>query len=342
MNTHEKWMSLACDEALKAFGQTSPNPLVGAVATKNGELLSKGYHHKAGQAHAEVDCLKDSIDYTDAELYVTLEPCSTHGRTPPCTKKIISRGIKKVYIGTLDPNPDHAGQAVDILQSKGIDVEYNILPERCWKINLPFFKWIVHQQPYVTLKMAMTLDGKIATEEGLSKWITGPASRDKVQHLRKWCDAIMVGGETILKDDSGLKVLDKNWQQPQRYIWTSKTNLPHDSKVFQEEGALLNKPTTNLEWSSFLNELGKQNITSLLLEGGGELAANALTSNAVDEIKFFIAPKILTGRNSRTVTGGDSPQSLDEAINVLDWETEASGSDICITGYLNNFHKLQK
>ncbi|MCM8530168.1 MAG: bifunctional diaminohydroxyphosphoribosylaminopyrimidine deaminase/5-amino-6-(5-phosphoribosylamino)uracil reductase RibD, partial [Lentisphaeraceae bacterium] len=169
MNTHEKWMSLACDEALKAFGQTSPNPLVGSVAIKNGKLLSKGYHHKAGQAHAEVDCLKDtSIDYSDAELYVTLEPCSTHGRTPPCTEKIISKGIKKVYIGTLDPNPDHAGKAVEILQAKGIDVEYNILPDRCWKINLPFFKWIVEQKPYVTLKMAMTLDGKIATEEGQS------------------------------------------------------------------------------------------------------------------------------------------------------------------------------
>ncbi|MCM8539941.1 MAG: bifunctional diaminohydroxyphosphoribosylaminopyrimidine deaminase/5-amino-6-(5-phosphoribosylamino)uracil reductase RibD, partial [Lentisphaeraceae bacterium] len=185
MNTNEKWMELACLEAEKAAGLTSPNPIVGAVAVKDGKLISKGFHKKAGTGHAEVNCLNDNIDFTGATLYVTLEPCSSHGRTPPCTEKVIKSGISEVFIGTLDPNPDHAGQAVKILEDAGISVKHGVLKERCWNLNLPFFKWIQTKRPLVILKMAMTLDGKIATKNGQSQWITGAEARNEVQVLRK-------------------------------------------------------------------------------------------------------------------------------------------------------------
>ena len=342
MKSDEEWMNLACDEALKAFGQTSPNPIVGAIAVKNGELLSSGYHHKAGEAHAEVDCLTDEIDFTDATLYVTLEPCSTFGRTPPCTEKIIEKNIKRVVIGTLDPNPEHAGKAVKILKEHQISVTTSVAAERCWSLNLGFFKWISQKKPYVILKMAMTLDGKIATKNGQSKWITGPDSREEVQRLRKWCDAIMVGGETVKLDDSGLKVNHKDWLQPQRYIWSSRKSLPSTCKVFNNDGAsaIYKKPICSDGWQKFLIELGENNCTSLLLEGGGELAANALRNNAVDEIRFFIAPKLLTGRDSRSVVGGDSPENLAESIDIVHWQNQSFGKDFCITGYLNNLWKL--
>ncbi|MCH2206604.1 MAG: bifunctional diaminohydroxyphosphoribosylaminopyrimidine deaminase/5-amino-6-(5-phosphoribosylamino)uracil reductase RibD [Lentisphaerales bacterium] len=344
MTDDEKWMNLACDEALKAFGQTSPNPLVGAVAVKDNKLISTGYHHKAGLAHAEVDCLKENIDYTGATIYVTLEPCSTHGRTPPCTQKIIDNKIKRVVIGTLDPNPDHAGRAVKILQDQNIDVTTNIISERCWSLNPGFFKWISQGKPYVILKMAMTLDGKIATKTGQSKWITGPEAREEVQRLRQWCDAIMVGGETVKLDDSGLKVALENWKQPKRYIWSSRKDLPENAKVFDKDGAAAEykKPIDKDSWNSFLTELADREYTSLLLEGGGELAANALSSDIVDEICFFIAPKILTGRDSRPVVGGLSPDSLDDSINVRKWAHKSFGNDLCITGYLNDLYQLPK
>lgn len=342
MKSDEEWMNLACEEALKAFGQTSPNPIVGAVAIRDGELISSGYHHKAGEAHAEVNCLVDGIDFTGATLYVTLEPCSTFGRTPPCTQKIIDKKIKRVVIGTLDPNPDHAGKAVKILEKHNISVKTSVAAKRCWSLNPGFLKWISQKKPYVILKMAMTLDGKIATKGGQSKWITGPESREEVQKLRRWCDAIMVGGETVKLDNSGLKVNQKDWTQPQRYIWSSKKHLPSSAKVFDDDGssAIYEKPVSQSEWQDFLAELGANNYTSLLLEGGGELAANALKNKAVDEIRFFIAPKILTGRDSRSVVGGDSPESLSESLNIVHWQNQSFGEDICITGYLNNSWEL--
>jgi diaminohydroxyphosphoribosylaminopyrimidine deaminase / 5-amino-6-(5-phosphoribosylamino)uracil reductase len=341
MTEDEKWMNLACDEAMLALGQTSPNPLVGAIAVKNGKLLSKGHHHKAGLAHAEVDCLKSNIDYTGATLYVTLEPCSTSGRTPPCTKKIIEKNISRVVIGTLDPNPEHAGAAIKILKEKGIEVTVNVAVDRCWKMNLGFFKWIRYKKPYVILKMAMTLDGKIATKDGQSKWITGPEAREKVQELRKWCGAIMVGGETVINDNCGLTVNQSNWQQPQRLIWSSRENFPKNLKVFNADGAkaTIIKPTNTNQWNQLLDELGQKDINSLLLEGGGELAANALAAGIVDQVSFFIAPKILLGRDSRPVVAGDSPFSLDEAISIINWQHEAIGSDLLITGYTNEHHQ---
>jgi len=336
----EKYMQMAIDEANKAYGQTSPNPLVGAVAVKQGKVLGRGYHHQAGCAHAEVDCLKSDIDFQGATLYVTLEPCCTHGRTPPCTEKVIKSGIKRVVIGTLDPNPQHAGLAVGILEKAGIEVSWNILPDECWALNLAFFKWIQTGKPMVCLKMAMTLDGKIATAKGQSQWITGPAARHEVQSMRQWSDAIMVGGETIKLDNSSLRVQDEKWPcQPQRYIWSSRKNWDPALKVFQNDDgkkAQIAKPVTKEDWNKLLREMGENNYTSLLLEGGGELAANALKNGIVDKISFFIAPKILMGRNSRPVVGGESPESLEDALQLQNISHQSIGADLLIEGYLSN------
>lgn len=343
MKTDKDWMELACKEAEKATGLTSPNPIVGAVAVRGGKLLSSGYHHKAGSGHAEVECLKKGIDFKGATLYVTLEPCSTHGRTPPCTEAILIAGISKVVIGTLDPNPSHAGRAVKILQDRGIEVVHGVLKERCWNLNLPFFKWIRDKKPLVVLKMAMTLDGKIATKSGQSQWITGPESRQKVQDLRKASDAVMVGGETVRLDDPSLKVKEDNFAaQPQRYIWSSQTDWNKDLKCFAKDGKSANviKPTNKKEWLAELEKMGQDQITSLLIEGGGELAASALDAGIVDIVYFFIAPKILLGRDSRPVIGGNSPDSLAAALELQNTETSKFGNDILIKGFLSDIWKI--
>lgn len=344
MTEDEKWMETACIEAEKALGLTSPNPVVGAVAVKDGKLLSTGYHKKAGTAHAEPDCLNKDLDFQGASLYVTLEPCSTYGRTPPCTEAIIKSGIKKVIIGTLDPNPDHAGKAVSILQKNGITVKYGVHKERCWNLNLPFFKWIQSKKPLVILKMAMTLDGKIATKSGHSQWITGTESRAEVQRLRKISDAIMVGGETVRLDNPSLKVKEDNFPaQPQRFIWSSQTDWDQSLKCFENDGkaAIAVKPQSTDEWEKFLLNIGKDGITSLLIEGGGELAANALECGIIDSVKFFIAPKILLGRESRPVIGGNSPDKLSAALNLQNASSSQFGDDILIEGFLSEIWKCK-
>ena len=335
-------MELACQEAERAFGRTSPNPLVGAVAVRSDAVISSGFHKKAGEAHAEVNCLNDDIDYSGATLYVTLEPCSTHGRTPPCTEKVIKSGVKEVIIGNLDPNPEHAGRAVKILENAGIKVRHSILKERCWGLNIPFYKWIQTGKPLVHLKMAMTLDGKIATEKGQSQWITGPDARQAVQEMRKECDGIMVGGETILQDNSSLRVQDKGWPQPQRFIWSSRTDWDKNLKSLQNDdgkAALTVKPQTALEWNSFLKSAGDKEISCLLLEGGGELAASALQAGIVDKVSFFIAPKLLCGRESRPVTGGKNPDSLNDALQLKNMKYKNFGNDLMAEGWLSEIWK---
>ena len=344
MTEDEKWMEAACLEAEKALGLTSPNPIVGAVAVKENKIISSGYHKKAGTAHAEVNCFKEGLDYQGATLYVTLEPCSTHGRTPPCTEAVIKSGVTKVVIGTLDPHPEHSGQAIKILEENDITVIHGVLKERCWNLNLPFFKWIQTQTPLVILKMAMTLDGKIATKSGQSQWITGPESRNEVQHLRKISDAIMVGGETVRLDNPSLKVKEDNFPaQPQRFIWSSQTEWDKSLKCFDDDGksAIAIKPQNSDEWEEFLKKIGKNGINSLLIEGGGELAANALESGIVDAVKFFIAPKILLGRESRPVIGGNSPDNLAEALDLQNISSSSFGNDILIEGYLSDIWKCK-
>ena len=332
----KKFMLEAIKQAEKGWGMTTPNPMVGAVVTVNNEIVGRGYHKKAGQAHAEVNAIRDAENHTEgATIYVTLEPCCTQGRTPPCTQAIINAGIKRVVIGCLDPNPNHAGKAIAILEKEGIEVIHDIEIEKCRTLNEHFFHWITTGRPYVILKMAMTLDGKIATKSGQSQWITGPESRSFVQKLRRLSDAIMVGGETVRLDNPSLTVREpENWPcQPKKIILSRKANFPADMKIFQGQKPVFVKMEGNF-WQTFLDEMGKSGVTCLLIEGGGETAAHALEAGVVNKVHFMIAPKILMGNDSCPVIGGTSPETLNDALPLTATSTQCFGNDIMISGYL--------
>ena len=337
-----RWMDEAIALAKRAYGLCSPNPMVGAVVVKDGVKVGEGYHHKAGEPHAEPNALDDAGDNANgATLYVTLEPCSTYGRTPPCTERIKRSGVRRVVIGVLDDNPAHAGAAVAILREAGIDVTVGVRENECREMNESFFWWVRERRPFVILKMAMTLDGKIATADGVSKWISGPQARDYVQMLRRGADAVMVGGSTARTDNPSLLVrTPADWPaQPRRFIWTSKP-LPSTLSMFSDNGPKpeIAKPVSSEEWDDFLRRLASENVTCLLLEGGGELAASALKAGAVQKIVFFVAPKILGGRASRPVVGGDSLFSLDNPLKIKDMKTTSIGDDLLITGYCANVY----
>ena len=328
-------MQHALDLAKQAWGQTSPNPMVGAVVVKNQQIVGEGWHKKAGEAHAEVNAIANAGSAClGADIYVTLEPCSTHGRTPPCTEAIMNAGIKRVFIGCLDPNPNHAGKAISQLEAAGIEVKHSILEKECILLNEHFFHWITTGKPFVMLKMAMTLDGKIATKSGKSQWITGPESRTYVQQLRKSCDAIMVGGETVRLDNPSLTVREDGWPQPLRIIATRKNDFKPSLKIFNEQTPLFFNAQEKSSWEELLVKLGTKEITCLLIEGGGELAAMALATKMVHKVFFMIAPKILGGKESRCVIGGGNPTELSEAVELRDRKVETFGQDIMISGYL--------
>ncbi|MDD5597346.1 MAG: bifunctional diaminohydroxyphosphoribosylaminopyrimidine deaminase/5-amino-6-(5-phosphoribosylamino)uracil reductase RibD [Victivallaceae bacterium] len=333
----KKYMREALRLAEKAWGRTSPNPMVGAVIVKNDKVIGRGYHQRAGEAHAEINALKDAGEKTrGADIYVTLEPCSTFGKTPPCTQAIIDAGIKRVFVGSVDPNPAHAGKGLQVLEAAGIETVSGIEKEACDKLNEAFFKWITSKKPFVILKMAMTLDGKIATADGESKWITGPAARQRVQRLRKWCDAIMVGGETVRRDRPGLIVRDAgpDWRQPLKLIATLTMKDKDLLEYFPDGSARAVSPYSPREWHKLMHGLGRENITAVLIEGGGELAAAALNAGIVDKVEFHVAPKILGGKDSRSVIGGENPLSLDQAKYLRDYKLEIAGDDIIISGYI--------
>lgn len=336
MQAETSYMREAIELALKARGMTSPNPLVGAVIVKDGKVTGRGFHEQAGKAHAEINALAAAGQTAQkADLYVTLEPCSTFGRTPPCTDAIILAGIGRVFIGSTDPNPAHAGRGVDILKNAGIEVFTGMEKDSCDAINEAFFKWITAGTPFVILKMAMTLDGKIATRDGQSKWITGPAARQRVQRLRQWSDAILVGGNTARNDRPSLTVRDiPGWRQPRRLV-ASKTLTPEALKSLLPEGATpeIIRADCSAGWQAEMRRLGSEKVTALLIEGGGELASAVLNADIVDKVEFHIAPKILGGRNSRPVIGGDNPLTLAESLALKNIAIERAGEDIIVTGY---------
>ncbi|MCP3968347.1 MAG: bifunctional diaminohydroxyphosphoribosylaminopyrimidine deaminase/5-amino-6-(5-phosphoribosylamino)uracil reductase RibD [Lentisphaerae bacterium] len=335
----KKYMLEAVALAKKAWGLTSPNPLVGAVIVKDGRIAGTGYHACAGEPHAEINALRNAGEEAEnADIYVTLEPCSTHGRTPPCTQAIIDAGIKRVYIGSTDPNPAHAGRGVKILQDAGIEVLTDVEKDACDNLNEAFFKWISTGKPFVILKMAMTLDGKIATATGQSKWITGPAARAHVQRLRKWCDAIIVGGNTLREDRPSLTVREEPpWlRQPLKLIASNSMKNEDLREYFPDDDTARVISADLIEdWDSILNKLGSENITALLVEGGGEFAASVLQAEIVDKVEFHIAPKILGGKNSRPVIGGLDPDNLSLARELSDIKVKRAGEDIIVSGYLN-------
>jgi len=340
MDRDIKYMRRAIVLAKKGFGKTSPNPMVGAVLVKNGCIMGEGWHKKAGTPHAEINAIVSAGKKAEGStLYVTLEPCSTTGRTSPCTDAIKSAKIAKVVIGCLDTNPNHSGRAVRILNKADIQTVVNVEEKKCIELNEAFFHWIKTGRPYIILKMAMTLDGKTATSNGESKWITGPESRKSVQKLRKWSDAIMVGGVTVRKDSPSLTVRNKkgfplqNWPQPERIVVSRKLTPEKASSLMGEgKSPLVIKADTPSEWKKVLKKLGKRGITSILVEGGSELASSLLNAKQIQKTFFYIAPKILGGKKSRPVIGGMDPLSLKECFDLEDITVRKVGEDIMITG----------
>ncbi len=331
-----KWMRRALSLARRGLGSTSPNPMVGAVIVNNGSLAGSGYHKKAGEAHAEVNAIADAgVLCRKSTLYVTLEPCCTFGRTPPCTDAILKAGISKVVIGCTDPNPLHAGKGIEILKNAGLEVVCGVEEEQCRRLNEAFFKWISTSMPFVLLKLAVTLDGHIATASGESRWITGEIARKRVQKLRMWADAVMVGGETVRKDKPSLTVREYPCaKQPRRLVASRKMTKDELALYMTGETPEIVAPDSKDAWLSLLQRLGAEKVTSLLIEGGGELAASALAAGIVDKVEMHMAPKILGGKNSRPCVGGPDPDSLNSALNLKDTTVFRLGQDICISGYL--------
>jgi diaminohydroxyphosphoribosylaminopyrimidine deaminase / 5-amino-6-(5-phosphoribosylamino)uracil reductase len=366
--TDVQFMRLALRLARRGYGATSPNPMVGAVLVKGGKIIGRGWHQRAGLPHAEIQALRDVQKHgqnpRDATLFVTLEPCSTHGRTPPCTDAIISAGIKKIVIGATDPNPKHASKAFRILKRAGIEVVHGILSDECERLNEAFNHWIVHRTPFVTVKAAMTLDGKIATASGESKWITGEKARAHRMKLRQGSDAILVGINTILADDPSLTFREQKQKLLRRIVLDSTARTPLMAKVVSDEfaelttivasksapknrvSALAKKvnvivaPTADpklqiqnskldLRW--LLKKLGAENVTSLLVEGGGEVNASFLLGGFTNRVAFFYAPKILGGRDSRKSVAGEGAKSLSEAIQLREVEWQKLGQDLLLT-----------
>lgn len=356
--TKYDYMQLAIELAKKGMGHTSPNPMVGCVVVKEGQLITEGYHEQYGQYHAERNALtKCAEDLTGAELYVTLEPCCHHGQTPPCTDIIIERGIKKVFIGAMDPNPKVAGNGVRILKEHGIQVETGILEAECLELNEIFLHYISTGLPYVAMKYAMTLDGKIATFTGDSKWVTGEEARRHVHFLRKKYSAIMVGIGTVLVDDPMLNCRIEDGVDPIRIICDSQLRIPSDSQIVKtafkiptivahavrdaEKEEKLCKAGIELihmsndgvvDFAELMRELGRRNIDSVLIEGGGTFHGTVLKSGMVDRIYCYVAPKLIGGKEAKSPVEGSGFSMMREALEITDTKIMKLGEDLCICG----------
>lgn len=355
--TDEEYMSLALKLALKGTGRVNPNPLVGAVIVKNGEIIGKGWHEKYGKPHAERNALAScAASPKGACLYVTLEPCCHHGKTPPCTQAIIESGISRVVIGSSDPNPLVAGKGVKILRENGIDVAENILKEECDSINRVFFHYIKNKTPYVIMKYAMTSDGKIATHTGKSKWITGEAARERVHRDRNRYSAIMVGVNTVINDDPMLNCRIENGRNPVRIICDTSLRTPIESKIVSSAKEIptiiatccnngkkreqyinkgckiinVQKHKERLDLHQLMSELGKEGIDSIMLEGGSALNWSALESGIVNKIQVYISPKIFGGETAKSPVGGKGVDNPSDAFMLANSRIIKTGDDFLI------------
>ena len=288
-------MRLAIREARKGIGKTAPNPAVGAVLVRNGKIVSKGWHRAAGKPHAEVEALRKVSDAARCTLYVTLEPCSTHGRTPPCTTAIIQAGIRRVVFGATDPNPAHAGRAKKILNKAGVEVLTGVLADECRKLNAAWNKWIATGIPFVTAKAGMSLDGRIASFPD-SRWITSEAARADAMKLRANCDAILVGAETVRVDDPQLTFRGAGKsRQPWRVVWSRLGEIPPDSKILTDEFRDRTLVFKGKSLLSVLRDLGRRGVQHVLIEGGGRTHGEAFDRGLVDRVVFYVAPVLLGG-----------------------------------------------
>lgn len=357
----EKYMRHAIELAKQGLGWTNPNPMVGAVIVKDGKIIGEGYHKKYGELHAETSALNSCTKSPEgATIYVTLEPCCHHGKQPPCTEAIIKAGIKRVVIGSLDPNPLVSGKGMQILREHNIQVDNKLVCNReCIDMNYVFFHYIKEKLPYVIVKYAQTLDGKIATHNGLSKWITGEAARENVHMDRHRYSAIMVGINTVLKDDPMLNCRSKaieNPHQPVRIVCDTKLRIPYDSKLVKTAGQIPvwivtcchDKERINMyenagceiiamegekiDIAQLMIILGRRGIDSCICEGGAELNWSVINSGMVKRIQAYIAPKIFGGVDAPVSVAGTGFDAPDDALKLKDYTVTRLGDDILIEG----------
>ncbi|MCI0747609.1 MAG: bifunctional diaminohydroxyphosphoribosylaminopyrimidine deaminase/5-amino-6-(5-phosphoribosylamino)uracil reductase RibD [Verrucomicrobia subdivision 3 bacterium] len=359
---HACFMRVALQLARRGYGRTSPNPMVGAVLVRDGEIIGRGWHRRAGEPHAEIEAFEDArqrgAELRGATLYVTLEPCSTHGRTPPCTEAIFSAGVRHVVVGAIDPNPKHAGHGLKILRGHGIELTQGILADEAVRLNEAFNHWVVERTPFVTVKTAMSLDGKIATRTGESKWITGEAARAHGMKLRYGADAMLVGINTVLRDDPSLTVRLKGVTKPlRRIILDSRARTPLASRVISDEHASLttvvvgkNAPAgrilklerrvrvwqaperndgIDVRWT--LEKLGGENVTHLLVEGGGEVNAAFLLGGFAQRIAFFYAPLVIGGNDATKAVAGIGILDAAKGLRLTDVNWKRLGVDLLLT-----------
>ena len=366
MQEKEEYMRRALELARKGEGHTSPNPMVGCVVVKDGRIISEGYHEKYGEFHAERNALtRCTEDTTGADLYVTLEPCCHQGKTLPCTDIIIEKKIARVFVGSMDSNPLVAGKGVQILRDHGIYVETGILEEECLKLNEVFYHYITTKTPFVVMKYAMTLDGKIACATGDSKWVTGEIARAQVHRMRGRYRGIMVGIGTVLADDPMLNCRVEGGVDPVRIICDSNLHIPLESQIvktasevetivacsqesleaerkqekirkLKEAGIQLigTEGAHGVNLVELMKKLGEQNIDSILLEGGGTLNASALEDGIVNKVYAYIAGKLIGGMDARSPVEGMGIDRMADAITLKDMEIERLGDDFCIVGYV--------
>ncbi len=360
MNKPQTYMQRALNLARRALGRTAPNPAVGAVVVRDGRIIAEGYHPAAGEPHAEIFALRAAGEAaTGADIYVTLEPCAHQGRTGPCADALIAAGIKRVFIGTIDPNPQVSGRGIERLQAAGIEVQSGVCEAECRELIAPFTWHIRHKTPYTLYKAAMTFDGQLATASGDSRWVSSEQSRQRVHQLRNQVDAIMVGVETILADDPQLTTrLPQGGRDPLRVVVDSRLRTPLDSRLVRQDSdavtliatteqapavqrerlqragcELLILPYHNgrVVLSDLWYELGRRNIQSLLLEGGRTLAAAALQGGLINRLQLYLAPKIVGGAGLSGLFAGQGCPLMQDALSLENLEVERVGEDLLLT-----------
>jgi diaminohydroxyphosphoribosylaminopyrimidine deaminase/5-amino-6-(5-phosphoribosylamino)uracil reductase len=358
------FMQMALDLAVKGEGFTSPNPMVGAVVVKNGKVVGSGFHETVGGPHAEVNAIGAAgRQAAGATLYVTLEPCNHTGRTPPCTEKILSAGISRVVVAMPDPNQHVAGGGSEYLKQHGLKVATGVCEQQARQQNEAFIKYITTAKPFVIAKCAATLDGRIATRTGDSKWVTGEAARRHVHRLRHAVDAIMVGINTVDKDDPSLttRLEDRQAKDPIRIILDTHLSIEPHARVLQQDSAVdtilvagqgvkQNKKTvlekagarvieaplknSRIDLAALMQQLGAMEICSLLVEGGSRVLASAFQAGIIDKIQFFYAPKVLGGDDGIPICSGPGPELMNQSFQIKDINVQRFDDDILIEGYV--------
>jgi diaminohydroxyphosphoribosylaminopyrimidine deaminase / 5-amino-6-(5-phosphoribosylamino)uracil reductase len=356
-----RYMRMACRLAEKAAGRTSPNPMVGAVLVRDGEIIGSGFHRFAGADHAEIVALKEANKKAHgATLYINLEPCNHQGRTPPCTRSLIAAGVKEVVVGMKDPNPLVSGKGLRSLARAGIKVRTGVLQEDCRALNEAFTKFITRRVPFVTLKLAASLDGKIAAASGDARWISCEESRATVHLLRNTYDAVLVGAGTVIIDNPQLTCRTAGGRDPRRIILDARLRIPLNAEFLRQRGSDKNIIVTSttspaakiralenlgatvwrlparegaVRWLPLLKKLAKTGIASILIEGGATTAARALKEKMVDKVLLFYAPK-LVGGDGRYMIGSLGVESIKQSVMLQNLKIQKSGTDLLVSGYL--------